>query len=629
MASEQPLEEVESSSSKRPRLSPAPSTSGSWTPSVSAGPEAELESCDSGLSDSASGVTTPPVEAGLEAEARPGVAMEDDEDSLSGLSDLSGQDWKPDMSSKLSWLHAAMRRGENPKDILENLLPSGSEIPDSLDNMTMWKVLFNLLSEPPRRKKLETLNTLQDCVEIIRKSRNIIILTGAGVSVSCGIPDFRSRDGVYARLAADFPDLPDPQSMFDIQYFKKDPRPFFKFAREIYPGQFQPSPCHKFIRCVESNGKLLKNYTQNIDTLEQVAGIGNVIQCHGSFATASCMACKRKVDAEVIREDIFNQTIPKCGRCPEPESESGPEMPALIDPPPPPVQMPVMKPDIVFFGEGLPDHFHECISRDKSECDLLIVIGSSLKVRPVALIPSSLPPEVPQILINREPLPHLTFDVELLGDCDRIVNQLCLMLADECWAPPIHSPLLSQHTGMPIIPSSSEDNTAEDFKDDENVKSSSQMQEEAEEKLTDKDNNTDCKSKNDEKENSVQGNDLTSEPSTSKNNDEHNENPNKGDESDDEGEEWKVKSLSDYIPEGQFLFLPPSRYVFPGAELYPDPDSSDDEEDDDLEGSERDGEEDGETGEHEVVSDPPCLEPAAEAAPQLNAQQKTDSENQT
>ena len=178
-----------------------------------------------------------------------------------------------------------MRRGENPRDILETLLPSGSEIPDSLDNMTMWKILFNLLSEPPRRKKLEGVSTLEDCVSLIRNSSNIIVLTGAGVSVSCGIPDFRSRDGVYARLAVDFPDLPDPQAMFDIQYFKKDPRPFFKFAREIYPGQFQPSPCHKFIRCVETSGKLLRNYTQNIDTLEQVAGIQNVIQCHGSFAT--------------------------------------------------------------------------------------------------------------------------------------------------------------------------------------------------------------------------------------------------------------------------------------------------------------------------------------------------------
>jgi hypothetical protein len=72
------------------------------------------------------------------------------------------------------------------------------------------------------------------------------------VSVSCGIPDFRSRDGIYSRLAIDFPDLPDPQAMFDIQYFSQDPRPFFKFAREIYPGQFKPSPCHRY----EKHGEL-------------------------------------------------------------------------------------------------------------------------------------------------------------------------------------------------------------------------------------------------------------------------------------------------------------------------------------------------------------------------------------
>lgn len=72
------------------------------------------------------------------------------------------------------------------------------------------------------------------------------------VSVSCGIPDFRSRGGIYSRLALDFPDLPDPQSMFDIQYFRQDPRPFFKFAREIYPGQFSPSPCHRSV-AVEDN----------------------------------------------------------------------------------------------------------------------------------------------------------------------------------------------------------------------------------------------------------------------------------------------------------------------------------------------------------------------------------------
>ena len=279
---------------KRQRLSsPCPeAASSSWTPSVSG----EVESCDSGLSDS--GVTTPPVteeqtpgHSGAQhadnADNDGAADQEDDDDSLSGLSDMSGHEWKPDMSSKLSWLHAAMRRGEDPREILVGLLPNGSEIPQSLDNMTMWKILFNLLSEPPRRSKLEHVNTLEDCVELIKKSQNIIVLTGAGVSVSCGIPDFRSRDGVYARLAVDFPDLPDPQAMFDIHYFKKDPRPFFKFAREIYPGQFKPSPCHQFIKCIESSGKLLRNYTQNIDTLEQVAGIHNVIQCHGSFATGT------------------------------------------------------------------------------------------------------------------------------------------------------------------------------------------------------------------------------------------------------------------------------------------------------------------------------------------------------
>jgi NAD-dependent deacetylase sirtuin 1 len=95
--------------------------------------------------------------------------------------------------------------------------------------------------------------------------------------------------------------------MFDIRYFRKDPRPFFKFAREIYPGQFKPSPCHRFIRCLEKKDKLLRNYTQNIDTLEQVSGIERVVQCHGSFATATCTKCKHKVNAQQIKEDIFQQ----------------------------------------------------------------------------------------------------------------------------------------------------------------------------------------------------------------------------------------------------------------------------------------------------------------------------------
>ncbi|XP_061601226.1 NAD-dependent protein deacetylase sirtuin-1 [Cololabis saira] len=332
------------------------------------------------------------------------VTPEDINEEDDRSSRASSSDWTPQPQiGSYSFIQHHIRETD-PRAILRDLLPE-TILPPDLDDMTLWQIILNI-SEPPKRKKRKDINALEDVVRLLHESKKIIVLTGAGVSVSCGIPDFRSRDGIYARLAVDFPDLPDPQSMFDIEYFRRDPRPFFKFAKEIYPGQFQPSPCHRFISMLDKQGKLLRNYTQNIDTLEQVAGVQQIIQCHGSFATASCLFCKHKVDCDAIREDIFNQVVPRCPRCPD-------------------IPLAIMKPDIVFFGENLPEMFHRAMKQDKDEVDLLIVIGSSLKVRPVALIPNSIPHEVPQVLINREPLPHLNFDVELLGDCDGIINELC------------------------------------------------------------------------------------------------------------------------------------------------------------------------------------------------------------
>jgi len=128
---------------------------------------------------------------------------------------------------------------------------------------------------------------------ICRCSKKILVLTGAGISVSCGIPDFRSKDGLYARVAKVFPELRDPQSVFDVRLFRRDPRPFFLTAKELYPGQFQPSLSHKFIQKLEARGQLLRNYSQNIDTLETIAGIEKVTMCHGSFATATCKFCSK------------------------------------------------------------------------------------------------------------------------------------------------------------------------------------------------------------------------------------------------------------------------------------------------------------------------------------------------
>lgn len=320
--------------------------------------------------------------------------------------------------------------GVNPRDYLTRIFANSPKqsIPENVTDNDLWRVIAAILSDPPRRQRLQHIQTLEHVCDTIKKSKNIIVLTGAGVSVSCGIPDFRSRDGIYERLRIEYPDMRDPQSMFDIGYFARDPRPFYQFAKEIYPGQFQPSLSHKFIKILERKGKLLRNYTQNIDTLERVAGIENVIECHGSFATASCTRCKYKVDAEDIQDDILHQRIPMCKLCDTPKVDDDddhlnprPEQPFNYTQL---VSAGVMKPDIVFFGESLPDKFHSTIELDKSNCDLLIVIGSSLKVRPVALIPSSINNSIPQILINREQLDHFVFDVELLGDSDVIINHL-------------------------------------------------------------------------------------------------------------------------------------------------------------------------------------------------------------
>lgn len=81
---------------------------------------------------------------------------------------------------------------------------------------------------------------------------------------SCGIPDFRSPTGLYARLKLDpkFAPLDDPQDMFDLQFFRSDPSVFYSFAREIYPSNFVPSACHRFVRLLELEGKLLRNYSE-------------------------------------------------------------------------------------------------------------------------------------------------------------------------------------------------------------------------------------------------------------------------------------------------------------------------------------------------------------------------------
>ncbi|KAF8629053.1 hypothetical protein AX15_003553 [Amanita polypyramis BW_CC] len=312
---------------------------------------------------------------------------------------------------------------------------------------TLLYFLRVILSHQLRlRDKLPQYNTIEDAVQLIRNSQRMVILTGAGISVSCGIPDFRSKDGIYASLKANGAyDLDDPQQMFDISYFRENPFVFYSFASKIYPSNFVPSPCHRFIKLVEDKNKLLRNYTQNIDTLETLAGVQRALQCHGSFATASCLQCRRRVPGTEIEADIMRHRVPVCTICnpPSPPAAAGrgkrgkkkmkdkwnsdvedesdvPEYPAGI-----------MKPDITFFGEKLTDEFDHSLEADRERVDLLLVIGTSLKVAPVADILTHLPHSVPQILINKTPIRHINPDIILLGNADDIIGYLCRELGWE------------------------------------------------------------------------------------------------------------------------------------------------------------------------------------------------------
>ncbi|KAJ6633858.1 NAD-dependent histone deacetylase sirtuin-1 [Pseudolycoriella hygida] len=365
----------------------------------------------------------------------------------------------------IDWCNRQIVCGVNPRTILRKIFPNEDLIFTSeMSDRELWTRIVHFVSQPPARTRLYDINSMDHVVRLLTTCKNIIVLTGAGVSVSCGIPDFRSRSGIYARLRNEIPEINDPHEIFDIRFFSRDPRPFFKFAKELYPGSFTPSLCHRFIRLLERKEKLLRNFSQNIDTLERLAGIERVVECHGSFATASCTKCGVVVTAEEIREDVLAKRIPMCAICnPVSNSESSTENQAkriscctsMTEGYEDLYEKGILKPDIVFFGESLPESFHPAINADRQLCDCLLVIGSSLKVRPVSLIPEFLKADVPQILINRERVGNYIFDVELLGDADIIVNQICRMIGGD-WTEICEQPELSLSATLEFNPETTE-----------------------------------------------------------------------------------------------------------------------------------------------------------------------------
>ncbi|SCV99978.1 LAFE_0B06722g1_1 [Lachancea fermentati] len=211
----------------------------------------------------------------------------------------------------------------------------------------------------------------------------VIFLVGAGISTSCGIPDFRTPGtGLYDNLAK--LNLPFAEAVFDIDYFSENPKPFYTLAKELYPGNFEPSKFHYLLRLFQDKDRLQRVYTQNIDTLERSAGIKDeyIIEAHGSFAKNHCIECKKEYPLKVFKDKMLEGK--EYARC---------KCKGLI------------KPNIVFFGENLPPKFFnswEDDLDDMNEDHLVVVAGTSLAVYPFASLPIEVPSSVRRALINLE-----------------------------------------------------------------------------------------------------------------------------------------------------------------------------------------------------------------------------------
>ncbi|KAK0263838.1 Sir2 histone deacetylase Hst2 [Friedmanniomyces endolithicus] len=258
-------------------------------------------------------------------------------------------------------------------------------------------------SVPPQTLSSRTLEGLAEYIKSGKASK-IVVMTGAGISTSAGIPDFRSPEtGLYANLAR--LNLPYAEAVFDISFFKQNPEPFYTLAHELYPGKYRPTITHSFIRLLHDKGLLLKLFTQNIDCLEREAGVPDdkIVEAHGSFARQSCIECKHPYPEDDIKRHIAAKEIPRCHEC-----------------------QGLVKPEIVFFGEQLPQAFFESRMLP-AQSDLCVVMGTSLTVQPFASLPDATRGRTPRVLINKERVGGLgngTDDVLLLGDCDDGVKKL-------------------------------------------------------------------------------------------------------------------------------------------------------------------------------------------------------------
>jgi NAD-dependent deacetylase len=193
--------------------------------------------------------------------------------------------------------------------------------------------------------------------ELLRAARQVVALTGAGVSRPSGIPDFRSAGGLWTH--------DDPMAVASLAGFRADPRRFYGWVQPLVDTieQAAPNPAHLALAQLERVGRLTAVVTQNIDGLHQRAGSRVVYELHGHMRSATCLDCEHQAPARPLIAQVRQGTIPRCG-C------GG-----------------LFKPDVVLFDELLPRGLFWLAQRAIEQCDIVLVAGTALEVAPVCELP--------------------------------------------------------------------------------------------------------------------------------------------------------------------------------------------------------------------------------------------------
>ena len=236
--------------------------------------------------------------------------------------------------------------------------------------------------------------------DLLRERQPCVVLTGAGVSTESGIPDFRSPQGLWAQF--------DPFEYGSIEAFRADPEKVWRFYAPRFSvlTEAEPNAAHRALARLEEAGLVRAVVTQNIDLLHERAGSREVVEVHGSIRTSSCPGCGATYPLPRVLELLEGSEVPRCPDCGA-----------------------VLKPDVVFFGELLPEDAIDRAFALAREAALLLVVGSALEVYPVAGLPiETLDAGGAVAIVNRGPT---AFDGRATLKVDGSAGEVLAAVADE------------------------------------------------------------------------------------------------------------------------------------------------------------------------------------------------------